>query len=238
MRALVHERSEVNKGFLTPFDFERLNAFLKPLIRMGPNQCFMLSPPFSSMGFYEAIATALRSRAVAAGENSYVDASIGASIEPTLAEAFTQHKINPSAVSRKYGVFECDIVLESPSTIFLIETKKKSLTRQAQAGHTLQAFADLIAGVFDSQLQLGRHELQLRSHGRIEFEDGTCVSWNNRRIFRLAVTLLDWGGTQDRVVLRELARHLIGARINAPLDTPAEFRNTLVNMRWDSQLEY
>jgi hypothetical protein len=118
------------------------------------------------------------------------------------------------------------LVLETAKTVFLIETKKKPLTRQAQAGNTLQAFVDLMGGVMDSQLQLGRHELQLRKFGRIDFNDGTRLDLGGRAIARLAVTLLDWGGTQDRIVLRQLASNLIGSALSSP-SADADYQRAL-----------
>jgi hypothetical protein len=216
IRAFAQEHAEINKGFLTPSDAQRVSLFLKPLVHMGSKRLFMLSPPISAMAFYEAIATELRKWFSPQSRAQDVDKKIGVCIESTLANAFTRRGIPPSAVSKKYGTLECDLVLETAKTVFLIETKKKPLTRQAQAGNSLQTFVDLMGGVMDSQLQLGRHELQLRKVGHIEFNDGTRVYLRDRAIARLAVTLLDWGGTQDRIVLKQLASTLIGSALRSP----------------------
>jgi hypothetical protein len=216
IRVFAHEHVEVNKGFLIPSDAQRANLFLKPLVHLGSKRFFVLCPPISAMAFYEAIATELRKWFSGRAGVQDADKNIGLCVESTLANAFTRRGIPPSAVSKKYGTLECDLVLETAKTIFLIETKKKPLTRQAQAGNTLQTFVDLVAGVMDSQLQLGRHEIQLRKFGHIEFNDGTRVYLKDRAIARLAVTLLDWGGTQDRIVLKQLASTLIGSALSSP----------------------
>jgi hypothetical protein len=145
-----------------------------------------------------------------------VDDRIGQCVESTLADAFRQHGIEPSAVSKRYGNLECDLVIESSKTVLLIETKKKPLTRQSQAGNTLTAFFDLVGGMLASQLQLGGHELELLRHGQITFDDGTLVELKGRGIARLAVTLLDWGGTQDRTVIRQVAGLLVGSQLSSP----------------------
>jgi hypothetical protein len=166
----------------------------------------------SSIGFYEAIASGVR-----AAHGAQSDQKIGDAIESTLADAFQQNGIAPSVVSRKYDMFgthgECDLVIETGATILLIELKKKSMTRASQAGDSFKSFADLFGGVLDTQSQLGQHELLLLEHGHIEFLDGSRLELAGRSIERLAVTLMDWGGTQDRMILRTVANTLMGSSV-------------------------
>ncbi|AJT48936.1 hypothetical protein DR62_07795 [Burkholderia thailandensis] len=78
--------------------------------------------------------------------------------------------------------------------------------------------------MFSAQEQLGQHELLLRQYGYLEFENGTQVRLNNRSVERLAVTLLDWGGTQDGMVLRSIAPVLIGSSLNYPNATEDQIK--------------
>lgn len=74
-------------------------------------------------------------------------------------------------------------------------------TKSAMGGQVLDGMIDLALAMVRGQTQLGRHEILLRRQGYIEFEDGTRLELRGRkRINRIAVTLLDWGGVQDRVV--------------------------------------
>jgi biotin operon repressor len=209
----VHKPTEVNVGYLTPLNADKANAASKPFFALPDASFMMVSPPIASIGFYEAIATGAR---VAFGK---ADEKIGSAMEGMIAAAFKLRNIHPSVTSGKYRVgsdtHECDLVIESESVLILIELKKKSLTAASYAGNTVTALLDLCLSALHAQLQLGKHELRFREHGKIEFLDGTVVEWRDRRIERISVSLLDWGGTQDRFALQRIAANLVGARLDA-----------------------
>jgi hypothetical protein len=209
----AHKPTEVNVEYLTPLNADKANAASKPFLALPDGSFMMASPPFASIGFYEAIATGAR----VAFTNA--DEQIGSAMEGMIASAFRSRNIFPSVTSGKYRVgsetHECDLVIESESVLILIELKKKSLTAASYAGNTVSALLDLCLSALDAQLQLGKHELRLREYGKIEFLDGTVVELRNRRIERISVSLLDWGATQDRFVLQRMAANLVGARLDA-----------------------
>ncbi len=208
-----HDPAVVNVGYRTPLNATYADATFKPFFRCVDGRYLIPAPSISSIGFYEAIAKGVR-----ATHGPQTDQKIGEAIEPTLAKAFQHHGINPSVVSCKYNMFgvngECDIVIETDSTILLIELKKKPMTRASQAGNSEKLFADLFKGIFETQSQLGQHELMLHEHGHIKFLDGSLLKLAGRSIERLAVTLMDWGSTQDRMVLRTLANTLIDSSLS------------------------
>lgn len=49
----------------------------------------------------------------------------------------------------------------------------------------------------------------------LQFENGTCITLDNRRVERVAVTLLDWGSMQDRLVSDSVFKTLATSSINA-----------------------
>lgn len=215
---ICHDPTEVNKNYLTPYDARQADAFSKPLVRLSGMRYLMVSPPICALAFYESIATALR------GVFSDSDKLIGDAIEPTVARAFESRKIVPSATSKDYGAKrkkegDCDSLIEADPGIVLVELKKKSLTKRAQAGGVLKLFLDIYGGFLRAQEQLGRQEIALRRHGELRFLDGSLVELRGRRIERVAVTLLDWGATQDSTVWRLLAHLLVDAQINGVPET-------------------
>lgn len=219
----AHDSREVNRDYLTPLDAMKADAGFKPLVTQPGGQYFGAAPSLCSIGFYEAMAVAVRSVFKRTDEN------IGNAIESMVEAAFTTRGIRPSVVSRKYAMAsvtgECDIVLETEKTIVLIELKKKSMTRQAQSGDALKGFLDIFGGVLNTQAQLGQHELQLRELGYIEFVDKSRIDLKGRDIERLAVTLLDWGGTQDRAVLRQIAQLLVAATVDSNRADPSQLED-------------
>jgi hypothetical protein len=212
LSVLTHDPAVVNSGYRTPVDATKADALFKPFFLCPDGRYLIPAPSMSAIGFYEAIAGGVR-----AVHGAQSDQKIGDAIESTLAGAFQQSGIAPSIVSRKYEMFgthgECDLVIETGATILLIELKKKSMTRASQAGDSFKSFADLFGGVLDTQSQLGQHELLLLEHGHIEFLDGSRLELAGRSIERLALTLMDWGGTQDRMVLRTVANTLMGSSV-------------------------
>ncbi|MGF6532729.1 MULTISPECIES: hypothetical protein [Paraburkholderia] len=208
-----HDPSTVNKAYRTPLDATKADVGMKPLFATNDGRYFLFSPSLSSVGFYEIAAAKLRSVF-----GSHVDQDIGNAIEPMVAGMFRTRGIEPAIVSCKYDMRgtagECDIVVETDQAVILIELKKKSMTRAALAGDSYSGFVDLFGGVLSAQEQLGQHEVLLREFGHIKFVDGRQIDLHGRRVERLAVTLLDWGGTQDGMVLRAIMPTLIGASLN------------------------
>ena len=203
---------EVNQGFLRPFDAAAVNLYSKPFIWKNGDRRILVSPTIGALAFYEAIAAVLRN------VHADADKEIGSSAEKLLSKAFQSHGIEPSAVSKKYHlgtkIYECDLVIEHPDALLLFEIKKKPLTTLAMAGNILVAIKDLVLSMINSQLQLSRHETQLIKKGKISFLDGTEILLNGRRIERLAITLLDWGSSQDKLIsdniLKTLATSSVG----------------------------
>ncbi|HDR9049488.1 TPA: hypothetical protein QDA94_003730 [Burkholderia vietnamiensis] len=220
---ISHNPRHINAEYRAP-DATKADMGTKPLIATTDGRYFLFSLSISAVGFYEVAAATLRNVF-----GSRADQDIGNAIEPFVAKIFKKHGIEPSVLSKKYSMHgvggECDLIIETDRALLLIELKKKSMTRAAQAGDSFSGFFDLFGGVLYAQEQLGQHELLLRRYGKLEFEDGTQVSLNNRSIERLAVTLLDWGGTQDGVVLRGIAPVLIGSSLNYPNATEDQIKD-------------
>jgi hypothetical protein len=209
----AHRSSEINARYLTPLDADKANALAKPFVMLPDGSLMAASPSIASIGFFETLASATRILTREA------DINIGAAMEQTLANAFSEHNLSPTVTSGKYRVgneiLECDLVVETKEAILFFELKKKALTGRSYAGDATTAFLDLCSSALAAQVQLGRHELRLRQTGKIEFLAGEVVRWDNRRIERFALSLLDWGGTQNRLVIQRISANLVGARLSA-----------------------
>jgi Holliday junction resolvase-like predicted endonuclease len=136
------------------------------------------------------------------------DDRLGIPIETFLREEFTAHQV--PTLTGKYVVDgedgECDIIIETSKTIIFLEIKKKPLTRRAQAGSDAHVLLDLANSLLAAQVQAGWHEVRLRKHDFLELDDHgnkTRLDLNGRQIERIAVSLMQFGSFQDRVLLKQ-----------------------------------
>jgi hypothetical protein len=134
-----------------------------------------------------------------------------------------------SVDSRKYQTSrqqgECDIIIESDDTIIFIEIKKKPLTNNAKGGCDAAIVADLAGSLLDSQIQLGWHEIIIRSEGYLELTPNNepnnkyRLELNGRSIERVTLTLLDFGGFQDRNFLYQFLQLMLSTSSIDALDS-------------------
>lgn len=194
MDVLSYDLNDVNKDFLLPTD--RPNFLFKPLIKLKEKYIF-LNKSWRSPAFYEALAMEVRGN---------YDLDLGTELENLIKVEMNKNNINYQSGHYKFDGEEgdCDIIIESNDTIVLIEVKKKALTRASQSGDDIKLILDLSKSLLDAQLQVGKHEILLRKNGYIRFDDGTKLEFNDRTIERIALTLLDYGGFQDRYVINHL----------------------------------
>jgi hypothetical protein len=198
----VHPEGSVNAGYVSPLCATKADLMFKPLIQVSPHH--VLLPAASLMGpaFYEATISALRPHI----SKCSISELQGKGTERVVRALFLKAQIPVSFVAAEYdlgnqGAGDCDLVIETNEQILLVECKAKTLTRGAMAGTQGDALLDFAGGMFAAQTQALRHERILRSLDHIEFKDGSCLEWRNRRITRLSVTLLDHGALQDRMML-------------------------------------
>jgi hypothetical protein len=224
----THSTTVLNARFLLPTDTAAANFDLKPFIWQPGDKTLLLSPPLCSIGFIEALISASRVL------DKNADSKIGTAIEPMLAEAFRSRGIEPVAVSEKYvsgkKIYDCDLAVVSTDAVILFEIKKKALTKASMAGGILEGLSDLCRSMIKAQTQLGKQEIELRKSGEILFQSGVRLELGNRRVERIAVTLLDWGSMQDRLISDTVLETLATASIEAK-DLGPEDLSTFIESR-------
>jgi hypothetical protein len=199
--------------------------FQRPLIRGPGAQIFVVDRSLAGIGCIEALCRQLR-----ATHKNLDDGQLGPAIERFLRDELLAHNI--PAISGNYRVGkaegECDLVVETPQTIMFFEIKKKALTRLASAGSEAHVLVDLARSLVLAQTQAGQHELLLRKHGYLElFPDRPAsgrvraqsvrpyrLDRRGRQIERVAISLHDYGGFQDRMFLEKFMFAGLGARFS------------------------
>lgn len=218
----IHDAGSVNREYLTPRDANKADWANKPFLQMPNNQCIgFVSASVLAPTFFEAVSGALRGK-----RYPNLDGDMGLAMERLLSRELKKHGLRVSVDEHgKYKMFdpiegktvdgECDVVVETDDTILLFELKKKPLTRLASTGDELAGLVDLAASLMAAQSQLVRHERILRHNKCIMFEDGYRLDHNGRNVERIAVTLLDFGGFQDKYLLGQLLAVLMGRNLAA-----------------------
>lgn len=178
--------------------------FERPLLATRDGGFMLFEKALVAPAIIEAVFTVLRSTKL-----KNFESIVGEEMERFLRQELGAHGI--VALQGDYDDSlgshgECDIVIECPETVIFIEMKKQPLTRKAQAGSDTALLMDMAASLLLAQLQAGWHEIRIRRDGFLLLEkDGQRrrVELNGRAIERIAVTLFDYGGFQDRILLQQ-----------------------------------
>jgi Holliday junction resolvase-like predicted endonuclease len=213
LAALGHVRHP-NAAYELPTDGAKLDFGFRPLLPWVGDSSLLLDASWCAPAFFEGIAALLRA------DFKGTDDAIGLAAERFVRSELERHGVHGLAgeyvVDGEDG--ECDIVVESTRNIVFIEMKKKALTRLARSGSDLEVLVDLSKSLLTAQAQAGWHELRLREKGCLELkgEAGSVeLQLGGRDIERVALTLLDYGALQDRVVMDRILRVVVGAKVTA-----------------------
>ncbi|HEX7325865.1 MAG TPA: hypothetical protein VF292_11010 [Rhodanobacteraceae bacterium] len=164
------------------------------------------------------------------------DERIGPAIESFLAGEFSSHGIptyrGDYSSGDEHG--ECDLVVEAPDTVIFFEVKKKALTRAAQAGSDVHLLLDLAESLLAAQTQAGWHEVRLRRDGYLTLGcDGHVarLALDGRGVERVAVSLLEFGGFHDRILLKQFLEATLSAKftpVNGVLASKFDKMNSML----------
>ena len=211
--ALAHPHEGANRRYTRPTEVpdeslpraERAGADFaeRPLLALGDDRYLLLSHSACSPAFIEALLTQLRI--------AKIDSDVGYAVEE-----FLRSELVSCGIDIKFGDYsigkaegECDIVIETDRRVIFVETKKKSLTRAARSGFDVAVLTDMVDSMLHATLQSGWHELHLRTHGRLTLETPhtrQIVELRGRDVERMAISVADYGGFQDRLVVKEVLR--------------------------------
>ncbi|HHQ4600635.1 TPA: hypothetical protein ACSP82_001511, partial [Aeromonas veronii] len=224
MNDLLNELSftpdEINNGYLKPDDIKKRNYFEKPFIYNNGEYTY-INPIFNNFGFY---ATLQKKFAEKGADGNVMGKAIESFVEKLFIDSgitfISGKKYNiAKEVARELSINsterECDFIIETEGTIFLIELKRKTLTSQARSGNILQSTIDLAQSFLHPLAQTGCHEYLLRRDGEINFKDGTKLKLLGRDIERIALSMFGFFGVQDGVFIHQLLNSLINTKIDS-----------------------
>jgi hypothetical protein len=185
-----------------------------PLLTADKKTYWLLDRSMCAAAFLEVVTMLLRRT------DKDFDGKIGIPIETFLRDEFSAHNISTHTgkyvVAKKDG--ECDIVVETEKALIFLEVKKKPLTRRAQAGSDVHVVMDLANSLLAAQVQAGWHEVRINAQGFLDLDhDGvaTRLELNGRSIERIAVSLMQFGSFQDRILLKQFLEGTMNASFAA-----------------------
>jgi len=207
---LAYPVGMANRALAFPPFSTQIDGNFKPIFRVSEDILLIL--PASLTGQAAVNCTYNAVSFVDGRFNNAKDSLLGDSFEDWVRERLSRSGV--TWVSGDYsstegrGDGECDVVIETDKTIYLIEIKKKALTRMAMAGNELMLLNDLAKSLMVSQTQAMKAEYQIRKSGSIRLaatdNESREILLNDREVERISLSLLDFGSFQDRVSIQQI----------------------------------
>lgn len=230
---LCIEESQVNRGYLNPFDINSINYYEKPFIKNN-GKINYLNSYFHIDGFVSFLRAKLKHECAQIG----VVGSKFNALRGDISEEFIKNLLNAKKIPHKSGlkykvkgsIFqdisstsqggECDFIIETEDSIIFIEEKSKELDIESKSGDILSGIWDLALSLLNSQEQICRHEYLLRKQGKIEFENGFILELKNRKIEKVSLTLFDFYSLADINSVRSILISCINSTISSTDNDP------------------
>ncbi len=228
----------LNVDFKTPDDFDKVKWVKYPIV-VTDDEYILLPKPLVAWNWYEAIYNLIRTN-----KDKVLAKDIGYVIEDFIHNKMKSHGLIAHTGEYSYDGIdgEVDFLVEGKRIDAYIESKKKSLSLKAQAGDDYYIWGDLWEFI-ESQMQCARLENGVKNHGPITLTDRKTgetytYEWNDklkepseedptvevekkRSVVKATMTLKEYGPMQDKIVLSNIIKSLVGAQINATFD-PAD----------------
>ncbi|MEB3189200.1 MAG: hypothetical protein VKL42_02520 [Snowella sp.] len=107
-----------------------------------------------------------------------------------------------------------DILVEASDNLIFFEVKRKPLTRGAKSVKNSALLIDLLQSLLASQIQINKHEIFIIKKGCISLKNGCYIyQLNGRNIAQVSVSLLDFGGFQDKIMIFDFLTNILSAKL-------------------------
>lgn len=213
MLVFCSHKLAANTNYVDPTDYTSITFGTKPLIGLSDTKFLLMDKSWSAPSFFEVFAARFRESFKLLGKD--LDHELGNQLE-----LFLQKKLSMKGILFASGNYnenvtkgECDFVIESDKGIVLIELKKKPLTAKSKSGIDINVLIDLTQSILKAQIQAGRTEIILKEKGEITITSKNnktqTVHYNGRRVERVVLTQLEYGGFQDRTFIHQFLKALL-----------------------------
>lgn len=210
-KLLTHSR--INTSFHTIKDLDKSDYKNKPFIDIN-SKIFFLNHSFFYIGFYNAFLVLL------------YQFGADSKAQGLILEGFAEHSLNSTSMdffaNNNYKVnrnqrtlmgiksenLEVDLLINNKKSIALFEIKHRVLTKESKGGNGYYILNDLSEALIKSQMQLNRHKRFLLNFNEIQFNNKQKISLDNKEIYKISVSSLDYQSLHNPLVTRNFLRSL------------------------------
>lgn len=225
---------KINKHYVTPFHAVHSNLREYPFVKTKRGYVIANVPTYNVAKYWALLR-------ISEKNNSKAEQRLGYALEDFIRESFdkaniTYHNgfkyLSPNYIkkiaktNRDNG--ECDFIIESKDYIYLIEVKKKGLTKESQSGSRLHLLFDTSLSFFKSINQLTVAEMILLNDGMISNSvNGEQIKLKGRTIYKLVISLEDMASLQCDNIKLGLLQSLYGAKITVPDSSYSDIKDKI-----------
>lgn len=187
---------------------------MNPIIK-HKNVYLIVGFKYFKMNFYNSLVEKIRQKI-----DKNINSKIGINAENLLINIFERikNKHNYEIFSGKYTQpkkenLESDLTIKLEKDIIFFESKNKYLTAKAFNGSDSDILKDLALSFIHSQLQLFRHEKNIKKYKKIVFHDKKELKYNNENIVKISISTNNWFNIMNNLTKTMLLK-MINLRFN------------------------
>lgn len=187
---------------------------MNPIIK-HKNIYLIIGFKYFKMNFYNSLVEKIRQEI-----DKDINQKIGINAESLLVNIFERikNKHNYKMFSGNYSPPknenpESDLALKLEKDIIFFESKNKYLTAKAFNGSDSYILKDLALSFVHSQLQLFRHEKNIRKYKNIVFNDKKELKYNNENIVKISISTNNWFNIMNNLT-KTMLLEIIDLRFN------------------------
>lgn len=114
------------------------------------------------------------------------------------------------------------MIIHNKENICFFELKLRALIDKSKGGNAFYILNDLAESLIKSQTQLNKHKRYILNFNKIEFKSKEKIELDNRDIFKISISSLDYQGLHNplifQIFLRNIPDHVLGKTIDPNLN--------------------
>ncbi|EMI7874059.1 hypothetical protein R5S25_002286 [Acinetobacter baumannii] len=202
---LIHKK--VNNKFETIYDLDKIDFNKKPFIKVN-SKVYFFNHSFFYIGFYYAFLEILYQIGVDSKKQgllleAFAEYSLSSSKQHFISNKnYKVYKPQKAELGIKSDSLEVDLVIHNDESIAFFEIKNRVLINSSKGGNSYYILNDLAESLIKSQTQLNKHKRYISKFKEITFIDKQKLNLDDRKIFKISVSSLDYQSLHAPLVSR------------------------------------